>query len=191
MLRILTLLAASLLCTAPVFANAAQYEINAQSANVALSWKLSAGSKLYRARFSQVNGHVTMDYEQDAQNKIEVNIPIDTLDAHNILLTRELKSSRFFDEENFPVATFRSSRIVSTGGGHYRVLGTLQIKNVQRPVMLEADAIPANHLGNAPKHLVLRAQTTVSRSAFGMDSYLFVVADPIGVDISIEANMIQ
>lgn len=190
MLRILTLLAASLLCAAPAFASTAQYGINAQNANVTLSWRLSAGSKLYRARLSQVNGIVTMDPDQDAQNKIEVNIPINTLDAHNILLTHELKSSRFFDEARFPVATFRSSRIVSTGGGHYRVLGTLQIRDVQRPVMLEADVSPVPHPGTAPKHLLLRAQTTVSRSAFGMDSYLLLVADPINVAIKIEANLL-
>ncbi|MFZ4832255.1 YceI family protein [Rouxiella sp. Mn2063] len=191
MLRILTFLTLSILATTTSFAKTTQYQINSRNANVKVDWTLSASSKIYHARLSQVNGIVTMDPEQDMQNKIVVNIPINTLDAHNILLTHELKSRRFFDELLFPVATFRSSRIVSTGAGHYRVLGTLQIKDVQRPVILEADVMPANPLPDVPKTLILNAKTTISRSSFGMDSYLFLVSDSIGVDIRLEANMIQ
>ncbi|KQN51954.1 hypothetical protein ASE93_02005 [Serratia sp. Leaf50] len=188
MLRVSTFLALSIAYSAMAFANPVQYAINTQKTSVEVFWTL-AGSAISHAQITHITGAITLDSHKDFEDKIVVNIPIYSLNAQNILLTNELKSGTFFDEAHFPLAHFSSTRVIDIGGGHYRVLGSLQIKNIQRAVILEAEIVPDVHPNAQRGDMTLRANTTISRSAFGMDSYLLLVADPIKIDINIEASM--
>ncbi|KAB7896463.1 hypothetical protein GA565_10975 [Rouxiella sp. S1S-2] len=188
MLRVSTFLSLSIAYSAMACANPVQYAINTQKTSVEVFWTL-AGHAISHAQLTHITGAITFDSNKDFDDKIVVNIPLYSLNAQNILLTNELKSGTFFDEAHFPLAHFTSTRVIDIGGGHYRVLGSLQIKNIQRPVILDAEIVPDNHLNALKRGMSLHANTTISRSAFGMDSYLLLVADPIKIDINIEASM--
>lgn len=74
----------------------------------------------------------------DWDDHIEVKIPVATLVASNILLTSQMKSALFFDAVHYPWISFTSSRVVALGQGQFRIFGLLSVKDVRRPIIMEA-----------------------------------------------------
>ncbi|WP_174869686.1 YceI family protein [Pectobacterium polaris] len=186
MTRIVPVLAAGLLISPLLHAMPLNYTIATDKTAIALSWQ--AFGHLSQASLDGVTGHITLDAEKEMDDRIDVKIPITTLQASNGLLTYQLKSSLFFDAEHYPDITFTSSRVVALGHGHFRVFGSLSVKNIQRPVIL--DATLEEHGGNASgeEALSLHATTAISRSAFNMDRFTGVVDDRVAISIDIQAK---
>ncbi len=66
---------------------------------------------------------------------------------------------------------------------HYRAFGTLTVRDLSRPVILEATLDPLP--GEA---IALHATTAISRSAYKMDRFALVVDDRIAIAIDIQAK---
>ncbi|WP_112197586.1 YceI family protein [Rahnella sp. NRRL B-41462] len=158
------------------------YVINADRTTITLSWVMLS-THPSQANLSQVSGDAFLDHQQNMQNHIDVRIPVSSLEASNLLLTHQLKSSMFFDENRYPWVTFTSQKVTQSGNGQFKIFGMLTIKNIQRPVVLDAVMNDAS-----AKSLILHAHTAISRSAFAMDSLLSLVGDTINIDIDIAAK---
>ncbi|MFJ5478204.1 YceI family protein [Pectobacterium carotovorum] len=186
MTRIVPVLAAGLLISPLLHAMPLNYTIATDKTAIALSWQ--AFGHLSQASLDGVTGNITLDAEKERDDRIDVKIPISTLQASNGLLTYQLKSSLFFDAEHYPDIRFTSSRVVALGHGHFRVFGSLSVKNIQRPVIL--DATLEEHGGNVSgeEALSLHATTAISRSAFNMDRFTGVVDDRVAISIDIQAK---
>ncbi|KFX01260.1 YceI family protein [Pectobacterium carotovorum] len=186
MTRIVPVLAAGLLISPLLHAMPLNYTIATDKTAIALSWQ--AFGHLSQASLDGVTGNITLDAEKEMDDRIDVKIPISTLQASNGLLTYQLKSSLFFDAEHYPDIRFTSSRVVALGHGHFRVFGSLSVKNIQRPVIL--DATLEEHGGNVSgeEALSLHATTAISRSAFNMDRFTGVVDDRVAISIDIQAK---
>ncbi|TAI81039.1 YceI family protein [Pectobacterium versatile] len=186
MTRIVPVLAIGLLISPLLHAMPLNYTIATDKTAIALSWQ--AFGHLSQASLDGVTGNITLDAEKEIDDRIDVKIPISTLQASNGLLTYQLKSSLFFDVEHYPDIRFTSSRVVALGHGHFRVFGSLSVKNIQRPVIL--DATLEEHGGNVSgeEALSLHATTVISRSAFNMDRFTGVVDDRVAISIDIQAK---
>lgn len=160
------------------------YLIDTENTAIRLSWH-AFGGILSWATFSGVTGAVTLNPENDLDDHIHVTIPVATLVASNKLLTWQLKSDMFFDAEHYPTIEFISSRVVAQGAGRFRVFGTLTVRNLARPVILEA-IVKDPHA----QALTLDATTAISRAAYGMDKFALVVDDRIAIAIAIQTNTV-
>lgn len=186
MTRILPILATGLLISPLLHAMPLNYTIATDNTAIALSWQ--AFGHLSQASLDGVTGNITLDAEQEINDRIDVKIPITTLQASNSLLTYQLKSSLFFDAERYPDITFTSSRVVALGKGHFRVFGSLSVKDVQRPVILEATLEEQGGTASHDGSLSLHATTAISRSSFNMDRFTGVVDDRVAINIEIRAK---
>lgn len=65
----------------------------------------------------------------------------------------------------------------------------LQVKNIQRPVVLAASLDNASGSASGQNTLSLRATTVISRAAFNMDKFEAVVDDSIAIEIKIRARV--
>jgi polyisoprenoid-binding protein YceI len=63
------------------------------------------------------------------------------------------------------------------------VFGTLTVRNIARPVLLEA-VVKDPHA----QVLTLDATTAISRASYGMDKFALVVDDRIAIAIAIKTN---
>lgn len=158
------------------------YLIDIDNTAIRLSWH-AFGGILSWATFSGVTGAVTLNPNNDVDDHIHVTIPVATLVASNKLLTWQLKSDMFFESERYPTIEFISSRVVDVGAGRFRVFGTLTVRNIARPVILEA-VVKDPHA----QALMLDATTAISRAAYGMDKFALVVDDRIAITIAIQAH---
>ena len=139
----------------------------------------------------KVTGGITLDAGDERADRIDVTIPAATLEASNSLLTYQMKSRPFFDAERYPNISFTSSRLVALGNGHFRLFGTLKIKNVTRPVILDASLDGKKAVSSSTEILVMHASTAISRSAFNMDSFAALVDDTVTINIEIQARPYQ
>jgi polyisoprenoid-binding protein YceI len=173
-----------LLSSFSLYASPVGYRINSQETTITLSWQ--AFGDMSQARLGDVTGDIALNAGNDRDDTVHVAIPVATLNASNPLLTWQMKSNLFFDAERYPNIIFTSSRVVALGQGHYRILGTLAVKNIARPVILDA---LLNDKTNGPENISLHASTTISRSAFNMASFAALVDDHVTINIAIQARL--
>ena len=179
----LTLLLFTLMLCPSLRAMPVSYVIDTHSTPITLSWH-AFGGILSWANLDSATGNVTLDPENEFADRINVKIPVSTLVASNSLLTWQLKSDMFFDATRYPNIVFSSTRVVSLGNGRFRVFGSLQVKDVQRPVILEA----VLEGSKVTDEISLQATTAISRSAWHMDKVAMVVDDRINIKIDIHAK---
>lgn len=172
-----------------LYASPVSYRIDTQNTTISLSWH--AFGSVSKASMGKVTGGITLDVGDERADRIDVTIPAATLEASNGMLTYQMKSRPFFDAERYPNIAFTSSRVVALGNGHFRLFGTLKIKNVTRLVILDA-ALDGKTGGlSAAGNMVMHASTAISRSAFNMDSFAALVDDTVTINIEIQARPYQ
>ena len=181
MYRLLAFLTVLLLCPS-LHAAPKSYLIDTENTAIRLSWH-AFGGILSWATFSGVTGAVTLNPDNDVDDHIHVTIPVATLVASNTLLAWQLKSDMFFDAARYPTITFSSTRVVKLGPDHYRAFGTLTVRDLNRPVILDARL---DRLSG--ETIALHATTAISRSAYKMDRFALVVDDRIAIAIDIQAK---
>lgn len=86
-----------------------------------------------RGMFPDVTG--TIDFDGTTPTAFDVSIGVESLDTGVADRDTHLKSKDFFEVETYPVMTFKSTRVIPSGGG-YRISGTMTIKGVKRDVTL-------------------------------------------------------
>ena len=163
------------------------YGISTPNTAIGLSWQAFCGTS--QARLAGVTGEFTLDMANDMDDRLSVNIPVATLTASNSLLTCQMRGRLIFLADRFPAIRFTSSRVVALGGGRFRVFGYLCVKNILRPVILEAILEAPTRSSVGREVLSLHATTAISRSAFNMDSLAALVGDTVTIDIAIEAKV--
>src|SRR5713226_7960566 len=95
-------------------------------------------------RFTDVAGTLTVDEREPANSHITVTIGTASLDTKMAARDKHLHSADFFDVEHYPTMTFTSQHIeaVDQAAGHYRITGTLTIREVAREASLDAWNVP-------------------------------------------------
>jgi polyisoprenoid-binding protein YceI len=98
----------------------------------------------------------------------------------------ELRSSMFFDVENFPELRFKSRSARSAGADAVDFIGDLTMKGVTKPVTLHLVFEPAAS-GQPPKvgyGNPIKVTAHIKRSDFGMTALGLLVDDDIDIEIN-------
>jgi len=69
--------------------------------------------------------------EELTNSKFEGSVAVGTLKTGNFLRDWHLKSSKYFDEEEYPLITFKSSEVSLVENG-FKVVGTITIKGISK-----------------------------------------------------------
>jgi polyisoprenoid-binding protein YceI len=92
-----------------------------------------------RGRFAKFSGSVALDEDDLTRSVVEATIDASSIDTGTAQRDDHLRSADFFDAERFPQIRFRSTRIEKLGGDRYRLTGDLTIRDVTRPIALDAE----------------------------------------------------
>lgn len=135
--------------------------------------------------FPGAKGTLTIDPANLATARLDVTVPIATVETTNRELNGEFFSDEFFDAEKYPTMHFVSTGLTRTGERTARLAGNLTLHGITRPVVLD---VTFNGAGpNAfSKVLTLgfKAEGVVKRSDFGMGKYVPIVSDATTIAIS-------
>lgn len=107
-----------------------------------VEWNASKVTRSHDGAFPDVEGTITLVEGRPEASSVEVDIDTTTLTSDTDQLTTHLKSADFFDVEQYPEATFRSTQITPQGAdGSYQVTGVLdmhgQSKEITFPATIE------------------------------------------------------
>lgn len=91
-----------------------------------------------RGRFPGVTGELRIDGSNPTASTASVDVSLASVDTGSADRDAHLRSADFFDVENHPVMSFRSTRVeLGRGPDSYRLAGDLSIKGVTREIVLD------------------------------------------------------
>jgi polyisoprenoid-binding protein YceI len=122
-----------------------------------------------KGQFTGVSGVLNLDETDITKSRVEATIDVFSIGTGDAQRDAHLKSPDFFDAEQFPTLSFRSTQVKRTGDDELAVTGDLTIHGVTREVVfkLEGPTPPAKDpWGNT--RLGVSAVTKINRKDFGL-----------------------
>jgi polyisoprenoid-binding protein YceI len=146
-----------------------------------------------RGRFTRWSGVVDFDEADPTRSRVEVQIEAASIDTGHADRDAHLRSADFFDAENHPYLTFKSTGIERGEGERYRIAGDLTMRGVTRPVVLEAElgGVAADPWG--ARRAGFSAHTQVNRKDFGLtwnqplETGGLLVGEKVDIALEVEA----
>ncbi len=128
-----------------------------------------------------------LDNENAANSEVDVTIDATSIDSRVDVFDGHLNGPNFFDTENHPTITFKSTSFEAADEDKFNIAGDLTIKGVTKSVTLDATLVKAaNHPMKKTPTIGVTAQTKVSRSEWGLSRAVPNVGDEITIFISVE-----
>jgi len=92
-----------------------------------------------RGHFKVLSGSANIDEQNPANSWIEAQVETASIDTREPQRDGHLRSPDFFDAQQYPTITFKSTSVEPLGGNEYNVIGDLNLHGVTRPVTLKAE----------------------------------------------------
>jgi polyisoprenoid-binding protein YceI len=92
-----------------------------------------------RGHFGSFDGVLNLDASQPENSSVEGTVDVASINTGEPDRDNHLRSPDFFDVENYPTMSFRSTRIEAKGGNRYLVHGDMTIKDVTRPITFDVE----------------------------------------------------
>jgi polyisoprenoid-binding protein YceI len=118
--------------------------------------------------FSKASGTIQYDAKDLAKSSVDVVIDTASIDTRNEMRDKHLRSGDFFDVENIPTATFKSSKIEAGKDGALSISGDLSLHGVTKPVVLSAKILGTVEDAMGHEQLAFSASTTINRTDYGI-----------------------
>ncbi len=136
------------------------------------------GISPFAGSFSGASGSLQLDPAKPAATKLDVTIPIASVQTTSDVLTGELKGADWFDAAKFPTATFRSTKVAQIAPDAVQVDGTLTLHGVTKPVSFRAKLFGAATNPMSKKASIgFLGRMVIRRSEFGVTKYVPAVSD--------------
>jgi len=147
-----------------------------------------------RGEFSKVTGTVVFDPHNLDASKIDATIDATTINTREPNRDAHLKSPDFFDTENFPTLSFKSTQ-VRKSGDNLQVKGDLTMHGVTREVVLDVDG-PTPEVKDPWGNIRIGATATtkINRKEWGLgwnqvlEAGGFAVGEQVTITLDIEAT---
>lgn len=120
-----------------------------------------------RGRFAEVTGQIVIA-DDPVESSVEVEIPVTSIDTKDETRDGHLRSADFFDADEHPTLTYRSTKVSPASGDRWTVDGELTIRGVTQPVTLEVTFEGGAKDPWGGSRIGFTARGEVDREAFGL-----------------------
>ncbi len=144
-----------------------------------------------KGQFNTFTGNVIYDPDDLVNSSVEATIDVSSVDTGNEMRDNHLRSAEFFDAEQYPYITFKSTR-VETRDDHFVAIGDLTIRGVTKEVELEFELIGPVDGMQGEQRYGANAWLEFNRHDFGvswnktLDNGGLIVSDRIKIEINME-----
>jgi polyisoprenoid-binding protein YceI len=121
-----------------------------------------------RGQFKVLGGKLEIDDEHPENSSVEAQVETASIDTRDAGRDGHLRSPDFFNADQYPLITFKSTKVEPLGGENYRVLGILDLHGVQKEVAFDAEYAGRGKDPWGNTRAGLSAKTTVNRKDFGL-----------------------
>src|SRR5688500_15468007 len=181
-----TWLAVAVVLAATAPARAEVYRLDPVHTRVAFAVDHAGLSKAV-GTFGGARGRLEFDPAHWGAARVELTIPLASLDLGDADWRDAVLDGTLLDAADHPHARFASTGVEPTGTDTARVSGTLTLRGVARPVVLDVrlNAIK-RHPITRRRSIGFSATATLSRRDFGIDAWPNVIGDAIELRIEAE-----
>ncbi len=144
-----------------------------------------------RGHFNVISGQLHIDEANPANSWVDAQADASSVDTRDERRDGHLKSPDFFDVQNHPTLTFKSTSVESTGGNEYNVTGDLTIHGVTKPVTFKAEYSGQMKDAYGNLRAGLSAKTKINREDWGLTWNAALEAGGLLVskDVTIEIDL--
>ncbi|MFE7774698.1 YceI family protein [Streptomyces sp. NPDC057445] len=146
-----------------------------------------------RGTFGEHEGKLKLDGSDPASSTAAIDVKITSIDTGIADRDGHLRSGDFFDAEQFPLMSFRSTKAEQLGGETYRITGDLTIKDVTRPLSIDlefngsaTDVYGAERVGFEGSAEILRSEWGLTWNA-ALETGGVMVSDKVKLNFDISA----
>ena len=138
-------------------------------------------------KFDKWDATLTFTSPDETTGVLEVKIQAATVDTGSGMKNRKLKSRDFFDVEQNPLITFKSTKFVKTGPHTFEVDGDFTIRGVSNPEKLTL-TVSGKGTGSGE----IKGSMVFNRKDYGMDKGIpFIkIADHIDVNFHLKGKRV-
>lgn len=138
-------------------------------------------------RFNEFDGQFKYDAENPTNSSVEVTIDTESVDSNHAERDKHIRSDDFLAVDEFPEATFKSTRIVmDEDGDEADIIGDLTLHGVTKEITLEAEMIGHGKDPWGGYRMGFEAETTLRLADFGIDKDLGPSSETLEMIISVE-----
>jgi polyisoprenoid-binding protein YceI len=139
-------------------------------------------------KFDKWDASLTFASSDETTGVLEITIQAASVDTGSGMKNGKLKSKDFFDVENNPVITFKSTKIVKTGHETYEVDGDFTICGVSNPEKLTL-TVSGRGTGSGE----VKGKMVFNRKDYGMNKGIpFIkIADHVDVDFHLKGKRVS
>ena len=142
----------------------------------------------FYGRFGDVSGTFSFDEEKASECSVEIEVKAESIDTRTAKLDQHLRSPDFFDAKQFPVISFKSTKVKKGKDKVYSVTGDLSLHGVTKSITVDME-----HVGTADgrrgKLMGFHTTFTIDRTDFGMNYGIgTALGSEVEMTISIEAG---
>ena len=146
-----------------------------------------------RGSFKTVNGTLVYDKQNPEKSSVEAIIETASMSSTGVQQRDDhLRSPDFLDVAKYPTITFKSTKVEPRdGGSHAKITGDLTIRDVTRPVTLDAEFLGESKSPWGTTNVGFTATTKINREDWGLNWNQALEAGGwlVGKDISITLDV--
>ena len=146
-----------------------------------------------KGRFTKFSGKIDIDEADPAASVVDVTIDANSAATGDEKRDGHLRSPDFFDAAQYPMLSYKSTRVERTSEDSARVYGDLTIKGVTRPATLEVTREGETKNMRGERLMGFSVRTAISRKEWGLNWNValetggVLVSDAIKISIEVEA----
>jgi polyisoprenoid-binding protein YceI len=166
-------------------AQAPVFEIEPAQSSIKFHVKASVN---IAGKFDKWDASLKFTSPDEATGDLEITIQAASVDTGSGMKNGKLKSKDFFDVEQDPVITFKSTKFVQTGPGSYEVDGDFRIRGVSNPEKLTL-VVSGKGTGSGE----IKGRMVFNRKDYGMNKGIpFIkIADHVDVSFHLKEKQIS
>jgi polyisoprenoid-binding protein YceI len=168
------------------------YSIDNAHSEVGFSIRHMVFAKV-RGSFTQWTAQFAFDAADPSKSSVEATIDVGSINTREEKRDGHLKSADFFDVAKYPKMTFKSAKVESAGGKHYKVTGNLTIRDVTKPVVLAVEELGRGKDPWGNERVAFGAKATIDRGDFGLkwnqalEAGGVLVGEKVEIELDIQA----
>ena len=150
-----------------------------------------------RGGFRNVTGTLEFDPEDIESAKVEAEIHVSEMTSTGVTdRDNHLKSPDFLNAAEYPTITFKSTKVEKTGENTAKVTGDLTIRDVTRPVTIDAELLGVVTSPYGNQVAGFQGRTTINREDFGLTWNMMIegggvmVGKDLRISLDVEAALV-
>lgn len=160
---------------------AASYKVDPNHNGVVFEIEHLKISQIY-GKFTKLSGTVEYDPANVEASKFDLTVEATSINTGNEARDKHLRTADFFNVEQHPTITFKSTKVVKDDDNELKVTGDLTLLGVTKSITIEIDV-----KGPAQKgQYGFTTELEIKRSDFGMKYGIPMIGDKVDMDISFE-----